>query len=132
MWKKSIKSLKNTKKLLEKEKKKKTGKGNYSGRKYLNTRYRKSTNWGNSRVRRSGLIDRSYKHKHHQQSKRISGVEDKESVKSLKKKLLTQNILKIWATKKRSDLRIIGIEKEGSQIKNPEKCIYQNHRRKIS
>jgi hypothetical protein len=51
-------------------------------------------------------------------------VED--SVKS--KPLLTQNILKIWDTMKRKNLRMIAIE-EGEKQRSKAK---QNHRKKIS
>jgi hypothetical protein len=48
------------------------------------------------------------------------------------KKLLNENIQETLDTMKRPNLRIIGIEKnEDFQLKGPEKCLQQNHRKKL-
>ena len=62
--------------------------------------------------------NRNYRHKNHQQiqemEEKISGIED------TIEKILTQNIQGICDTRKRPNLKIIGIEGKDPQLKDPE------------
>ena len=57
---------------------------------------------------------------------RISGIENmiEEMDTLVNSKIPTQNIQEIWNIKKRPNLKIIGIEKEESQLKDKKKKIF--------
>ena len=81
--------------------------------------------------KRSGATDASITNKIQEREERISGIEDtledfdtvvKENIKH--KQILTQNIQEIQETRRRPNLRIIGIEdSKDSQLKEPKSII---------